>query len=220
LGNGPYTFKASEHPPGIYCVSGPSASLQINNQDLSTGDGYTFFALNGAKFGVGGSSQSGIKGSVLKFYWPSSCGPRPSTRPSSFSCFGRTISGYDPLTLLYATYTSAGGICAVCLTGNGNDLTGDIFATKPDVFPPGLTDTGGLVSIGGGSLSAGSGFIEAWNLQIAGNTGSYTGTGVPIVIPGGTHTTTDPSTYSTTTTPGTPPVTQTVTTGTTIGMGE
>jgi hypothetical protein len=57
-------------------------------------------------------------------------------------------------------------------------------------------------------------------LEIQGNTGSYTGTGVPIPIAGQTHTTTDPDTYSTVTYPGTPPVTQTVTTGTTIGMDE
>ena len=80
----------------------------------------------------------------------------------------------------------------------------------------------GVGSVGGGSLSAGSGFIEAWNLKLAGNTGSYTGTGVPIVIPGGTHTTTDPNTVSTITYPGTtdPGSTQTITTGTTYGLDQ
>ena len=94
----------------------------------------------------------------------------------------------------------------------------------PAAFPPTptLTQTGGLVKINGGSLASGSGFIESWNLQIAGNTGSYTGTGTSIVIPGGTHTTQDTGTVSTSISTGLT-ITGTVqvtTSGTTVGLGE
>jgi Flp pilus assembly protein TadG len=193
---------ASTHPPGIYCVSGANTSLQFssNGVDLTNGAGYTFFALGGAKISTSGNSLK------LKFYWPATgCNdPRPTTgRPQSYVCFGRTITNYDPETLFYATYASADGNCAVCLQGQSGDLTGDIFAPKPDVFPPGPTQTGGLVSVGGGALAAGQGFIESWNLKIAGNTGSYSGTGASIVIPGQTHTTTDPDTTTTVVIPGT-----------------
>jgi Flp pilus assembly protein TadG len=217
--SGTITFSTTGHPPGIYCVSGASTILVISTSaDLTTGDGYTFFALDGAKI------RYSSNGSKLWFYWPSACGPRPTTRPASFTCFGRTISGYDPQTVFYATNTTYDPTTcannAICLNGQGNELTGDGFATYPDVFPPGPTDTGGTVFIAGGALAAGSGFFQSWMLEIQGNTGSYTGTGVPIPIAGQTHTTTDPDTYSTVTYPGTPPVTQTVTTGTTIGMDE
>ena len=59
-------------------------------------------------------------------------------------------------------------------------------------------------------------------MSLKGNTGSYTGTGASIVIPGGTHTTTDPSTTQTIIQPGTTnPGTILVTTvGTDIGLGE
>lgn len=186
------------HPPGIYCVSGLGTNLQFTGVDLTggNGDGYTFFALNGATISTSGN---GLK---VKFYWPTSpptanCSiPRPiTTRPASYMCFGRTISNYDAETLFYATYPSADGACAVCLQGQSGDLTGDIFATKPDLpFPPSLTQTGGLITVAGGALGAGQGFIESWNLSISGNTGSYKGTGASIVVPGDTHTTTDPST--------------------------
>jgi hypothetical protein len=217
--SGTVTFSITGHPPGIYCVSGADTILVISTSaDLTTGDGYTFFALDGAKI------RYSSNGSKLWFYWPSACGPRPTTRPASFTCFGRTISSYDPQTVFYATNTTYDQTScannAICLNGQGNQLTGDGFATKPDVFPPGPTDTGGTVFIAGGALAAGSGFFQSWMLEIQGNTGSYTGTGVPIPIAGQTHTTTDPDTYSTVTYPGTPPVTQTVTTGTTIGMDE
>jgi Flp pilus assembly protein TadG len=208
---------ASSHPPGVYCFNG---TLTLGG-DLTTGDGYTFFALNG------GSIQISSNGTLLKFYWPSACGARSvtNTRPASFSCFGRTLwsnSSWDPQTLLYATFSTV-GTAAINLTGQNGNLTGDLFAPNPLTFPPGATQDGGLVHIGGGALTAGSGFIEAWDLDIRGNTGSYTGTGVPIVIPGGTHTTTDPSTtifgqtHPGTTVPGS---TQTVTTGTTYGLDE
>ena len=99
-----------------------------------------------------------------------------------------------------------------------------VFAPKPDAFPPvpTLTQTGGLVKVSGGGLSAGQGFIESWNLQIAGNTGTYSGTGASIVIPGATHTTTDPSTTQTIIVPGTtdPGTTIATTIGTEIGLGE
>jgi Flp pilus assembly protein TadG len=202
LGNaGTITFSTAGHPPGIYCVTGATTTLTIPGLNLAGGDGYTFFALGGAKIGVSGNSAT------LKFYWPSACGARPTTR-GSFTCFG-PVSGYDPQTLLYATnQTSDMTTCpnnAICLNGQGNQLTGDIFAPKPDVFPPlpGPLQTGGTVAIEGGALTAGSGFIESWNLSLKGNTGSYQGTGASLVIPGQTHTTTDPDTTTTVVIPGT-----------------
>jgi hypothetical protein len=230
---------ASTHSPGVYCVSGVGTVLKFgggsSGADVSGGDGYTFFALNGATILTAGNTT------VASFYWPSSCGSRPTTRPTSFTCFGQTISGdcrsagycYDPQTLFYATSElSDRGTCgasgtnnAICLNGNGGNLTGDIFAPKPDVFPPtpGATQTGATVFIAGGALTAGKGFIEAWQLNIQGNTGSYQGTGAPIIIPGGTHTTTDPTvTIPGTTIFGTTVAgsTQTQTTGTTLGLDE
>jgi hypothetical protein len=223
LGNsGTINFSTAGNPPGIYCVTGATTTLQISTgADLTGGDGYTFFALGGAKIGVSSNNQK------LKFYWPSACGPRPTTRPASFTCFGRTISGYDPQTLLYATNpTFDRGNCqhnAICLNGQGNELTGDVFAPKPDAFPPtpGPTQTGGTVAIEGGALAAGSGFFESWNLSIKGNTGSYVGTG-PVIIPGAIRVTTDPDVtvtniYTGTTNPGS---TQTNTTGTNFDLDE
>jgi hypothetical protein len=218
---GTITFNPAGRPPGIYCVSGATTTLSISSVgDLTSGDGYTFFALGGATISVSGNTNK------LKFYWPSACGAgtRPTTRASSYPCPGlnQTISGYDPFTLFYATNPSSGGVCAVCLQGQGNSLTGDIFAPMPDAFPPAVGQTGGLVKINGGALSSGSGFIESWNLQIAGNTGSYTGTGTSIVIPGAIHVTTDPSTTQTIIIPGTtdPGTTIATTIGTDIGLGE
>jgi hypothetical protein len=218
---------ANTHPPGIYCVSGAGTNLQFssNGVDLTNNganDGYTFFALNGATITASGNSLR------AQFYWPSSpptanCSiPRPTTnRPASYTCFGRTISNYDAQTLFYATYPSTDGACAICLQGQSDNLTGDIFATQPDLpFPPSLTQTGGLITIAGGALAAGQGFIESWNLKIGGNTGSYRGTGASIVIPGATHTTTDPST--TITIPGSTGASTTVATtlGTTLDLSE
>jgi hypothetical protein len=223
---------ASTHSPGVYCVSGSTTLLQFgggaNGADVSGGDGYTFFALNGAAITTAG------KTTVAKYYWPHQCDTnRPDTwttdgRPASYVCaaFGRTLwtnHGYDPQTLFDATSPSPGGACAICLNGSGGDLTGDIFATKPDVFPPSLTDIGALVAISGGGLSAGKGFIESWLLTLQGNTGTYRGTGTPIIIPGGIHVTTDPdvtipgTTVFGTTVDGS---TQTQTTGTTLGLDE
>jgi hypothetical protein len=211
---GPMGWLAS-HAPGVYCRNG-SITLSGN---LAGGDGYTFFALGGGTISISSN------GTTLKYYWPSACGARSviALRPATFSCFSRTLwtnSEWDPQALLYATFA---GDCAICLTGQNGDLTGDLFAPNPSTFPPGPTQNGAFVHIGGGALTAGSGFIEAWNLDIRGNTGSYTGTGVPIIIPGGTHTTTDPTvtipgtTVFGTTNPGT---TQTQTTGTTLGLDE
>jgi len=224
LGNtGTINFRPNGNPPGIYCVSGASTVLSINGgDDLTTGDGYTFFALNGATISISGNT------SKLKFYWPSACGAgtRPTTRASSYPCPGlnRTISSYDPFTLFYATNPSSTGGCAVCLQGQNNQLTGDIFAPMPNAFPPtpGPTQTGGLVTVNGGALAAGSGFIESWNLHLAGNTGSYSGTGTAIIIPGATHTTTDAGTTQTIIVPGTtdPGTTIATTVGTEIGLGE
>jgi hypothetical protein len=223
--SGTITFSASSPPgpPGIYCVTGASTTLKVtgNSINLATGEGYTFFALGGAKINVASNSLK------LRFYWPSACGPRPAGRPASFTCFSRNISGYDPQTLLYATNpTFDASTCmndAICLNGNSNELTGDIFAPKPDAFPPtpGTTQNGGTVAIEGGALSAGSGFFESWNISIKGNTGSYAGTG-PFIIPGAIHVTTDPETVSTTTYPGTtiPGSTQTITTDTNFDLDE
>jgi hypothetical protein len=162
----------------------------------------------------------------LNFYWPSACGARPTTR-ASFTCFAQTISNYDPFTLLYATspaYNS--GTCAsnaICLNGQNGNVTGDIFAPFPQVFPPGPTDSGAGVFIAGGALAAGKGFIEGWRLSVQGNTGNYAGNGPGIVIPGATHTTTDPDqTITGQTHPGTTVAgsATTVTTGTTVGLDE
>jgi hypothetical protein len=234
LGSGTVNFRTQGNPPGIYCVSGAGTSLTINSVgDLTNGDGYTFFALNGATINVNGGCGQQPLCNQLKFYWPSACGPntRPTTRASSYPCPGlnRTISGYDPFTLLYSTYPSTdGSTCAICLSGNGNALTGDIFAPSypppPFNFLPTLPPQtgGGIVAISGAGLVAGSGFIESWKLSLTGNTGSYSGTGAPIVIPGATHTTTDTSTVQTIIQPGTTDSGTTVATtiGTDIGLGE
>jgi hypothetical protein len=82
---------------------------------------------------------------------------------------------------------------------------------------------GASIFIAGGAVAAGTGFFESWLFTIQGNTGSYQGTGVAIVIPGATHTTTDPSTVITGQThPGTTVdgSTQTIATGTTVGLDE
>jgi putative Flp pilus-assembly TadE/G-like protein len=195
LGSSAGTFRDAQHPdhgPGVYCVSGPG-NFNLTNLDLLAGDGYTFFALGGGRISVGSN------GSKVKFYWPSACGAgtRPVTRASSYPCPGlsRTISGYDAFTLFYSTFTSDDGTtCAICLQGQSNNLIGDIFATSPNSFPPSLgppAQIGGLVNVSGGGLAAGSGFIESWILTLDGNTGSYTGTGASIVIPGATHTTSE-----------------------------
>jgi Putative Flp pilus-assembly TadE/G-like len=224
LGSSSMSFTTTGRPPAIYCISGAGTTLTLPGLDLTSGDGYTFFALGGAKILVSGNP------SRLKFYWPSACGPRPTTR-ASFTCFDRTITNYNPQTLLYATNETSdtrSGRCdrnAICLNGQNGELTGDVFAPKPDVFPPtpGPTQVGGTVYIAGGALSAGSGFFESWVLTIQGNTGSYVGTGLPIIIPGGTHTTTDPdTTVPGATHPGTTidPTTNTTTVGTTVGLDE
>jgi hypothetical protein len=224
LGSGTINFTTAGHPPGIYCAgaAGVATTLNIAGLDLTGGDGYTFFALDGAKIHVNGNPP------LLKFYWPSACGPRPITRAAT-TCFGRSTAGYDPMTLLYATnQTNDTNNCAndaICLDGHNGSFTGDIFAPKPDVvFPPGppVGQTGGTIFVAGGAVSSGSGFFESWNFTIQGNTGSYSGTGTPIVIPGGTHTTTDTSTVQTIIQPGTtdPGTTVATTIGTDIGLGE
>jgi hypothetical protein len=97
------------------------------------------------------------------------------------------------------------------------------MATQPGIFPPSLIQTGAAVFVAGGGLSAGKGFIESWQLSMQGNTGTYQGTGTPVNIPGGTHTTTDPDqTITGQTHPGTTVAgsTTTVITGKTIGLDE
>jgi len=129
LGTGSVAFSPTDGPPAIYCVRA-GGTLTLNGA-FTGGDGYTFFALGGGNILVPGSSA--------KYYWPSSCGARPAGRPAAFVCFGRTISDYDPQTLLYATKTAHDAQCnrnAICINGQDAMLTGDIFAVAPGVFPP------------------------------------------------------------------------------------
>jgi hypothetical protein len=131
LGTSNVTFAAGDGPPGIYCLRG-GATLTLGG-DLTTGDGYTFFALDGGRIMISSN------GTQVKFYWPSSCGVRPAGRPASFVCFGRTISGYDPQTLFYATNTTHSQKCddnAICINGQNSSVIGDMFAVAPGVFPP------------------------------------------------------------------------------------
>jgi hypothetical protein len=175
--------------PGIYCVSGATAVLDIRTS-TTAGDGYTFFALDGARIAINSNGTS------VRFYWPSACGARPTDRPLSFTCFGRTITGYDPRTVLYSTNafefpltidptTSQCTQAAICLNGQGGSLEGDVFAPYPLALAPpqSLTQSGGTVWVAGGAAGAGNGFIESWQLVIQGNSATYTGTG-PVV--GGT----------------------------------
>jgi Flp pilus assembly protein TadG len=205
-------------PAGIYCVTG-NTSFFIKGTEPATSEGHTFFA--GVDVGSGGNGKIEVaaNSNTLKDYWPAAkCGPRPLPTDQRKGC----VAGYDPYTLFYATSQgSSAGNCtvnAICLHGGGNNMTGDLFATKPDVFPPPPGATGGGVNMEGGALAAGSGFIESWSLYIAGNNGSYTGTGFGIVIPGATHTTTDPSTV--TTIPGSTGASTTVGTSTDLNLSQ
>ncbi len=168
------------NPPGIYCYTG-AGTLMLSG-DLSAGDGYTFFTTppNRAKIQIASNSKA------FKFYWPSGCGPRPTTRPASFKCFvgtpdERTISGYDPQTLLYSSnLANSNSNCshsAICLDGNTNSLSGDIFAPEPLNTPADDSTSRAGVFVSGSALSAGNGFIETWWLNVQGNFGSYLGTG-------------------------------------------
>ena len=63
LGSASISFTTTGHPPGIYCISGATTTLTLSNVgDLTTGDGYTFFALGGATISVSGNTNK------LKFY--------------------------------------------------------------------------------------------------------------------------------------------------------
>lgn len=188
------TLNVVPGPPGIYCVSGPTTVLLITN-DMTAGDGYTFFALDGARIEVASN------GTDVKFYWPSACpspdtgvvGERPTTRWLSFVCFDRRIVGYDPLTLFYSSQSTAfPATCddsAICIHGQGGAIEGDIFAPEPrSAAPPtSLTQGGGTVWVAGGGAAAGNGFVEAWLIRIEGNSATYNGTGPllggnPVVI--------------------------------------
>jgi hypothetical protein len=186
-GSNTVTLNVLPGDPGIYCVSGPETVLLINN-DMSAGDGYTFFGLDGARIEVASN------GTDVRFYWPSACpspetgvvGERPTRRRLSFVCFDRRIVGYDPLTVLYSSQATAfPSRCedaAVCIRGQGGTLEGDIFAPElRRLAPPtSLTQGGGTVWIAGGGAAAGNGFIEAWQIIIQGNSATYNGTG-PLV---------------------------------------
>jgi hypothetical protein len=169
-------------PPGIYCLTGTNTTLSLvgdfENQADSLGnkDGYTFFGLNGSKI------QVASNGTTVRFYWPSACGARPTTRPASFTCFSRTITAYEPQVMFYSTNsTHDNGNCtnnAICINGQSTRLDGDMFAVLPGTFPPPVpTTTGGTIFMAGGDSSAGSGFLEAWWITFQGNNGSYNGTG-------------------------------------------
>jgi hypothetical protein len=170
-------------PPGVYCVTGAGSVLTPGTggshdfEHFGSREGYTFYALSGASISVASN------GTDLAFYWPSACGAtRPTTRPASFSCFSRTITGYDPQTMLYATNpTHDDSNCnndAICVNGNGTTLNGDVFAMSPGTFPPpNPTTTGGTIFMAGGNATAGSGFLQSWWLTVQGNNGTYTGTG-------------------------------------------
>jgi hypothetical protein len=177
LGAASQTFSSTHHPPGIYCIRGSSTVLNLRGDLTGGAQGYTFFALGGASISVGG----GGSGAAIKFYWPSSCGARPTDR-TTFSCNG-VSSGYDPQALLYASSTNSNqGNCAgnaICISGGSSNLTGDVFAPLPTpVFPPGpASNIGAGVFIAGNNAVAGSGFFESWFLTLQGTTGTYAGTG-------------------------------------------
>jgi hypothetical protein len=161
----------------------------------------------------------------------------------SISGNGHTFTHYgsiDPSqgsrrqTLFYASVDDA-TCTGISNQGQTNTLNGDLFAPF------------GAISIQGGGLSGGQGFLEAQTLSLAGNFASYLGTGplqgatittvtttdpdttvTSTTVTGGstsTNYTTDPSTVSSSTqtitipsTPSTPDSTET--TGTGSGLGE
>jgi hypothetical protein len=189
-------------PPGVYCVSGPTAVLSISNS-TTAGDGLTFYALNGARIEIASNGTS------VKFYWPSACGARPTTIRTGYTCFGRAIA--DPLVVLYSTNSTPQSFTnpscttsAICIHGADGSLEGDVFAPLPNTFPPTVNQGGGTVYMAGGGAAAGRGFVESWQLVIEGNSGTYQGNGP--VGGGGTTTITN-------TTPG--PETTVTITGTT-----
>ena len=96
--------------------------------------------------------------------------------------------GSDPghETLFYASgNTSACSGAAIALQGNANTLVGDLFAPN------------GAVTMSGGGVAGGKGFVEAQTLDISGNFASYLGLGP--LTPGTSHevVTTDPDTFTT-----------------------
>jgi Putative Flp pilus-assembly TadE/G-like len=196
---------ASSHAPGVYCSTG-TATLTITASNLASGAGYTFFTLGGGQIIRNSNSTN------LVFYWPSGCGSRPTSRLTSFTCFGRTIN-YDSDTVLYSTSTAFDpNICAnnaICLAGSGNTIQGDGFApnsaTSP-AYPPTPTQIGGGVFIAGGGASAGKGFFEAWEFTVQGHDGLYSGDGpgtgpqvITITDPDTVNVSTDADTLSTST---------------------
>jgi Putative Flp pilus-assembly TadE/G-like len=188
----------TSHSPGIYCITGTTATLTLQAIDL-TGRagglacqagatcGYTFFAPL--------MSISG--GNYRCFQY---CNPAPTSPPSS-----------GPLPTLF--YATAGDIK---VQGSAPNLVGYIFAPSP----------AGEVSFTGGGVSGGSGFIEAQTIKLAGNFATYLGTGP--LVGGQTTTTiaTFPVTTITTTStiPGFTSTSVTTipgaTTGTTVGLDE
>ena len=85
LGSSPnVTFSTSGTRRG-FIATRCDGTLTVSS-DLGAGDGYAFFTTPGGAISLGSND-------VYKFYWPSACGARPTTRPASFTCFGRTIPG-------------------------------------------------------------------------------------------------------------------------------
>ena len=71
------TLTADSGPPGVYCLTTTNGTLTLgtgSNNDFAgfgTGEGYTFFALNGSKI------MTASNGTTLRSYWPAGCGTRP-----------------------------------------------------------------------------------------------------------------------------------------------
>jgi hypothetical protein len=178
----------STHPPGIYCIPGDSTSttlltISMNGANLS---GYTFYAPR-----ISVSSQD-----LTLTNAPPAAGQPPTTLDAY---------GTDPSP---STCNLAGSptSCALSITGNGNTISGDIFAPIGTVWL-----AGGLASTGNSG-----GFVEALTLIVSGNYAQFKGNGPYL---GGTYSVvpgiTTAGSTSTTTTPGT-----TTTVGTTIGLSE
>jgi Putative Flp pilus-assembly TadE/G-like len=84
----------------------------------------------------------------------------------------------SPPTIFYASAPDSTCGSAISIQGGGATIDGDIFAPN------------GQVSLQGGGVSAGTGFIESQTIKITGNSANFQGNG-PVI--GGTNTTTSTS---------------------------
>jgi hypothetical protein len=84
---------------------------------------------------------------------------------------------------------------SLSIQGNGNTVTGNMFAPNP---------TNGAATISGGGVGAGSGYIEVQMLSVSGNFATFRGTGpsTPGTVTTSTQTTSTTTTYPGTTNPG------------------